>query len=48
MEPFLVIGAVSVVLTAVIAILYRITVGDRQVKRLEKLKEELEKQQKKG
>ena len=42
MEHVLVLGAVTTVLTAVIAILYRITVGDRQNHRLEKLKAELE------
>ena len=46
METLIVIGAVVTVLTAVTSILYRITVGDRQNKKLERLKAELEKQKK--
>ena len=42
METLIVAGAVITVLTAVGATLYRITVGDAQTRRLEKLKKELE------
>ena len=39
MEVAIVIGALTVVLTAFGSILYRATIGDRQNRRLEKLKE---------
>jgi hypothetical protein len=44
METIIVIGAVTTVLTAISAILYRIVVGDRETRKLEKLKKELEQQ----
>lgn len=42
METLIVAGAVITVLTAVGAILYRITLGDAASRRLDKLKSELE------
>jgi len=42
MEVAIVIGALTVVLTAFASILYRATVGDRNNSRLEKLQKELE------
>lgn len=47
MESLIAGGAVCVVVGAILAILYRITMGERSTRKLEKLKEELEKQQKK-
>jgi hypothetical protein len=44
METIIVIGAVTTVLTAITAILYRIVVGDRESRKLEKLKKSLEQQ----
>lgn len=44
METIIVIGAVTTVLTAITAILYRIVVGDRESRKLEKLKKKLEAQ----
>ena len=41
METLIAVGAVTVVLTAVGSILYRITMGDGQAKRLERLKDDL-------
>ncbi len=48
MEVAIVIGALTVVLTAFGSILYRSTIGDRSGRRLEKLKEKLEAERKTG
>ena len=48
METIIVIGAVTTVLTAISAIIYRIVVGDRQNRKLDKLKEQLEAQKAAG
>ena len=42
METLIAVGSVVLVLGAVGAILYRITVGDAQARKLDKLKAELE------
>lgn len=44
MEVAIAVGAVVTVFTAVGAILYRITVGDRAARKLDRLKDELERE----